>query len=34
MDDGKYNIAVTVYSNKRNQLVIESMQVRNLDHFT
>ncbi|AOM20777.1 hypothetical protein [Enterococcus faecium] len=34
MDDGKYNIAVTGHFNKRNQLVIESMQIRNPDHFT
>ena len=34
MDDGKYNIAVTGNFNKRNQLVIESMQIRNPDHFT
>ncbi|EOS7802506.1 hypothetical protein EWX86_RS11710 [Enterococcus hirae] len=34
MDDGKYNIAVTGHFNKRNQLVIASMYVRNPDHFT
>ena len=34
MDDGKYNISVTGHFNKRNQLVIESMQIRNPDHFT
>ena len=34
MDDGKYNIAVTGHFNKRNQLVIASMYVRNTDHFT
>ena len=34
MDDGKYSIAVTGHFNKRNQLVIESMQIRNPDHFT
>ena len=33
-DDGKYNIAVTGHFNKRNQLVIASMYVRNPDHFT
>ena len=34
MDDGKYNIAVTGHFNKRNQLVIASMYIRNPDHFT
>ncbi|MGC3164650.1 hypothetical protein [Enterococcus faecium] len=34
MEDGKYNIAVTGHFNKRNQLVIDSMYVRNPDHFT
>ncbi|HIB1875461.1 TPA: hypothetical protein ACWWCX_002956 [Enterococcus faecium] len=34
MEDGKYNIAVTGHFNKRNQLVVSSMVVRNPDHFT
>ncbi|MFS1040995.1 hypothetical protein ACFC93_08720 [Enterococcus faecium] len=34
MDDGKYDIAVTGHFNKRNQLVIASMYIRNPDHFT
>ncbi|MET1109102.1 hypothetical protein [Enterococcus faecium] len=34
MEDGKYNIAVTGHFNKRKQLVIASMIVRNPDHFT
>ncbi|HFC9195216.1 hypothetical protein [Enterococcus mundtii] len=34
MDDGKYSIAVTGHFNKRNQLVVSSMVVRNPDHFT
>lgn len=34
MEDGKYNIAVTGHFNKRNQLVVSSMIVRNPDHFT
>ncbi|WP_158183380.1 hypothetical protein [Enterococcus faecium] len=34
MDDGKYNIAVTGHFNKRNQLVIARIDVRNPDHFT
>lgn len=34
LEDGKYNIAVTGHFNKRNQLVIEWMQVRNPDQFT
>ncbi|NBA62640.1 hypothetical protein [Enterococcus mundtii] len=34
MEDGKYNIAVTGHFNKRNQLVVSSMFVRNPDHFT
>ena len=34
LEDGKYTISVTGHFNKRNQLVIESMQIRNPDHFT
>lgn len=34
LEEGKYNIAVTGHFNKRNQLVIEWMQIRNPDHFT
>ncbi|MBL5009917.1 hypothetical protein CU016_2082 [Enterococcus lactis] len=34
LEEGKYTISVTGQFNKRNQLVIESMQIRNPDHFT
>ncbi|EMF0202620.1 hypothetical protein NXK88_001845 [Enterococcus hirae] len=34
LEEGKYTISVTGHFNKRNQLVIESMQIRNPDHFT
>lgn len=34
LEEGKYTISVTGHFNKRNQLVIESMQIINPDHFT
>ena len=34
LEEGKYTISVIGHFNKRNQLVIESMQIRNPDHFT
>ncbi|HAQ6747763.1 TPA: hypothetical protein IX449_002564 [Enterococcus faecium] len=34
LEEGKYTISVTGHFNKRKQLVIESMQIRNPDHFT
>ena len=34
LEEGKYTISVTGHFNNRNQLVIESMQIRNPDHFT
>ncbi|WP_409023219.1 hypothetical protein ACJXDE_13355 (plasmid) [Enterococcus faecium] len=34
LEEGKYTISVTGHFNKRNQLVIESMQIRNPDYFT
>ena len=34
LEEGKYTISVTGHFNKRNQLVTESMQIRNPDHFT
>ena len=34
LEEGKYTISVTGHFNKRNQLVIASMYVRNPDHFT
>ncbi|EGP5014060.1 hypothetical protein E5926_002038 [Enterococcus faecium] len=34
LEEGKNTISVTGQFNKRNQLVIESMQIRNPDHFT
>lgn len=34
LEEGKYTISVTGHFNKRSQLVIESMQIRNPDHFT
>ncbi|EOS7783838.1 hypothetical protein FDO51_RS12590 [Enterococcus hirae] len=33
LEEGKYTISVIGHFNKRNQLVIESMQIRNPDHF-
>ncbi|OJG59375.1 hypothetical protein RV08_GL001115 [Enterococcus mundtii] len=34
MEDDKYNIAVTGHFNKRKQLVIETMDLLNPDHYT
>ena len=34
MEERKYNIAVTGHLNRRNQLVVESLQVRNPDQYT
>ncbi|EMF0536309.1 hypothetical protein H6231_002647 [Enterococcus hirae] len=34
LEESKYTISVTGHFNKRDQLVIESMQIRNPDHFT
>ncbi|MBF8807453.1 MAG: hypothetical protein IC227_02395 [Enterococcus lacertideformus] len=34
MEERKYDIAVTGHFNKRHQLVVESMQVRNPDQYT
>ena len=34
MDNKKYNIAVIGHFNKRNQIVISSINVRNPDYFT
>lgn len=34
MEESKYQIAVTGHLNKRHQLVVESLQVRNPDQYT
>lgn len=34
MEERKYNIAVTGHLNRRNQLVVESLRVRNPDQYT
>ncbi|EMF0589863.1 hypothetical protein HFX73_002578 [Enterococcus faecium] len=34
LEEDKYTISMTGHFNKRNQLIIESMQIRNPNHFT